>query len=116
MPNAGLVSWSRTRSVAQYWLSWSRAIHAGLVATPAALTWRSNRVALAKHCGSTPTGGLAGAASAIGAATRAAADTASVVRRVSRHMSTRLRPCARPLLPDPGVPPLHHLQVTGAAP
>src|SRR4051812_2497993 len=97
MPNAGLLSWSRTRRVAQYWLSWSRAIHAGLVATPP-WTCGSMRSALAKHRGSTPSAGSADACMATGAASAATADNDRAVRRVRRHIPNEIRHGRLPLL------------------
>src|SRR3954451_3615393 len=86
LPYAGLAAWSRSRSVAQYWFTWSRAIHSGFVGVPVASAIGSIRVVGAKHWLSTPSPGRGSAAAAPITATEASRATARAgrARRIAR--------------------------------
>src|SRR5207302_8055994 len=75
-------------SVEHRWLTWSRAIHAGFVATPDELSCGLIRSALAKHWGSTPITGAAFATRATGTATTATAARDRAARKGSRGMTS----------------------------
>src|SRR4051794_34758704 len=120
--NAGLVTWSRMRSSAQYWFSSSRWIHAGLVGWPALSGCGSMCFAGAKHWLSTPMTGACGemacvagfAANANGAASTVVADTAA---RIPRHLVSRMHrafdaPAAWSSSPGGDIPPSRAAIVT----